>query len=58
MPFPKVLIPKVNIIAWLVFELTWYNVTVQHISYTTMRTPPTPTHTLVAFVCEHVYVFT
>ena len=29
-----------NVIVWLVFELTFYNVTVQYISHYTMGTPP------------------
>ena len=35
--FPKGICPKVNIIAWLEFELACYNVTAQHISLNTTR---------------------
>ena len=38
-PFPKVISLKVNIIAQLEFELTNYDVAVQHISHYAMRTP-------------------
>ena len=38
--FPKSISSKVNVIAQLKFELTYYNVSVQHVSHDTMRTPP------------------
>ena len=36
--FPKGISLKVNVIAWLEFELTHYNILV-HVSHYTMRTP-------------------
>ena len=38
--FPKGISLKVTIIAWMEFELTFYNVTVQHVSHDTTGTPP------------------
>ena len=38
-PFPNDISPKVNIIAQLEFELTHYNVVVQHISHYNIGTP-------------------
>ena len=38
--FPKDISPKVNVIAQLEFELTYYNVTVQHFSHYAIGTPP------------------
>ena len=37
--FSNGIIPKVNIIAWLEFELTHYDVADHHISQNTMGTP-------------------
>ena len=37
--FPKGISAKVNVIAWLEFELTYYNVTVQHVNHYTTETP-------------------
>ena len=37
--FPRVICPKVNIIARLEFELVYYELTVQYISHYTMGTP-------------------
>ena len=37
--FPKDISPKVNVIAQLEFELTYYDNTVQNISHYAMRTP-------------------
>ena len=34
--FPKGISPKVNVIAWLEFELVYYNVALEHIRYYTM----------------------
>ena len=36
--FPKGISPKVNVILWLVFELAYHNVTIQHVSHYTMGT--------------------
>ena len=38
--FPKGISPKENIIAWLGFELAYYNVIVQHISHCATETTP------------------
>ena len=38
--FPKGISLKVNVIAWLEFELTYYDVTVQHVSHIAMETTP------------------
>ena len=38
--FSKGICPKVNLIAWLEFELTYYNHTVHHFNHYTMRTHP------------------
>ena len=37
--FPKGISPKVNVLAQLEFELTYYDVAVQHISHYAMSTP-------------------
>ena len=37
--FAKGISLEVNIITQLEFELTYYNITVQHVSYCTMVTP-------------------
>ena len=39
MPFPKGISPKVNLIAQLEFELTHYEIAIQHISHDTLRIP-------------------
>ena len=38
--FPKGICPKVNVTAWRVFELTYYNVEVQHVNHNATGTPP------------------
>ena len=40
MPLPKCICPKVNAIARLEFELTFYDVAAQQISNYTIGTPP------------------
>ena len=37
--FPKSINPKVNVIAWLEFELAYYDVTVQHFNHYTTGNP-------------------
>ena len=37
--FPNGICPKVNIIAWLEIELTYYDSAVHHFNHYTMRTP-------------------
>ena len=39
MPFPKILVWKVNLIAQLEFELAYYKIAVQHISHYTTGIP-------------------
>ena len=38
--FPNSICPKVNVIAWLEFELTYYDSTVQHFNHYATGTPP------------------
>ena len=38
--FPKDIGPKVNVIAWLEFELAYLEAAVQHFSHYTTGTPP------------------
>ena len=46
-PSPKGIYPKMNLVAWLEFELAYYNSAVQHFNnYTTMSSPP---HTFLIF---------
>ena len=40
--FPKVICPKVNIIGWPEFELTYYDSAVQHVNHYTTKTLPQP----------------
>ena len=50
--FPKSKNPKVNLIAWLEFELAWYNVSGLYISHYVMRT------SLGVFSFIPLYIFT
>ena len=52
--FPKGISPKVNVIAWLEFELAYYDVKVQHVNHyaTRAHTPPV----LDRNICYHVNV--
>ena len=38
--FPKGISLKTNIKAWLVFELAYYDVAIQHVNHYAKRTPP------------------
>ena len=37
MPFHKVINPKVNVIAWLEFELAYFEAAIQHVSHYTTK---------------------
>ena len=48
--FPKGIFPKVNVIAWLEYELAYYDSAVQRFNHYTTRTPPIVLLSLVLFV--------
>ena len=49
-PFPKGISPKVKAVEQLVFELTYYDVTIQRVSHYTMRDSAQPDQEMFTYI--------